>query len=182
MANGSALVGELERTVARWPAASAAKVDSFIKRQVGAAAEVQSRRLLAAAHAELCNRALGRFVELCYDETEAGTLCNLGVGGVVLNHLPVPWSRTRYADYGLTDHGGRVLRVLLVTQLERQAPSRRLLRYAAGKWMVNLTAYPHLAAAQAWLQGCATITADQWLRANDGLPRRGKSHGRNAGR
>lgn len=95
--NGKQLVGELERTAARWPAA-AAKVDKFVRAKVEQAASVQSRRVLAGAQAELCNRALRCFLELCYEETEAGTLCNLGVGGVV---LPSPWSRTKHADYGL---------------------------------------------------------------------------------
>lgn len=174
--NGKALTSELERTAQRWPVAAAAKVDRFVRSKVQHVAEVQSRLVLASAQAELCNRALKRFVELCYEETEAGTLCNLGVGGVVL--LPTPWSRTRYASYGLTDQGGRVLRALLVAQLRQQLPpSRRLLRYGGGKWAVNLAAYPHLPAALAWLEACA-VTPDQWLRANDTLPKRGRKGGK----
>lgn len=177
-ANGKPLVGELERTAQRWPLAAAAKVDKFVRREVQHAAEIQSRRVLAAAQAELCNRALARFIELCYDETESGTLANLGVGGVVL--LPTPWSRTRHASYGLTDHGARLLRLLLLQQLDRQPPPRQLLVYGAGRWVINLRRYPHLAAAQTWL-AATQITPDAWLRANDGLPRRGRKGGRKDG-
>ena len=103
--SGTALHDELERTTQRWPVATMAKVDKFVKAAVGDAAAVQSRRVLAAAQAELANRAMRRFVELLYDETEGGAnLWNVGDGGRVL--IPTPWSRTRHASYGLTDHGG----------------------------------------------------------------------------
>jgi hypothetical protein len=168
--NGNGMVKDLERTSARWPAAAAAKVDTFVRRRVGAAAEVQSRRVLAGAQAELGNRALRRFFELLYDETATGRLCNLGDGGRIL--IAAPWSRTRHAAYGLTDHGGRVLRACLMAQLQALPTFASPLFLAGGRWHVNLRKYADLAPALAWLDKWP-ISADAWLRANDSLPRRG---------
>lgn len=176
--NGKALAGELQRTAQRWPVASAAKVDKFVRSKVQHAAEIQSRRVLAAAHAELCNRALRSFIEKLYEETEGGLLPNLGIDGRI--DIPTPWSRTRYGGYGLTDHGGRVLYAIIVGKLDRLQPAWRLLHFQRGRWYLNLESYPRQEAALGWLRRYG-ITADQWLAANDRLPRRGKG-GKTGGR
>ena len=168
--NGNGLVHDLERTSARWPLAAAAKVDAFVKQKVAAAAGVQSRRVLAGAQAELCNRALTRFFELLFDETATGRLCNLGDGGRI--RIPTPWSRTRHADYGLSDHGGRVLRSVVMQQLGSLPTFASPLYLDDGAWHVNLRRFADLPAALAWL-GKHPVTADAWLLANDALPRRG---------
>ena len=170
--NGNGLVKDLERTAQRWPVASAARVDKFVRGAVGAAAAVQSRRVLAGAQAELCNRALRRFVELLYDETDGGRLVNLGGGGRIL--IPAPWSRTRHAAYGLTDHSRRVLRGVLVAKLDVLPPRYRLLTCEAQSWYVNLDSYGNVGAALGWLRK-HTFTADDWLKHNDAMPRRGRN-------
>ena len=172
--NGNGLVHELERTTARWPAASAAKLDAFVKRAVADAAAVQSRRVLATAEAELCNRAMRRFIELLFDATPGGRFANIGAGGRVL--IPAPWSRRQYAAYGLTDHGGRVLRSIVVRVLDGLPTWSALLYLDGGQWRVNVRKYPDLPAALAWLDKWP-VTADAWLAANDALPRRGRTGG-----
>lgn len=171
--NGNGLVKDLERTSARWPAATAARVDKFIKQKVGDAAGVQSRRVLAAANAELANRALHRFFELLYDETADGVLCNIGEEGRVL--IPAPWSRTRHDAYGLTDHGARVLRSIMTARLAAMPWRFQVMHLdaAAGRWRVNLKHYGNLAAALGWLDQWP-VTADLWLKHNDAMPRRGR--------
>ena len=170
--NGVAFRDELERTAQRWPAAAAAKVDAFVKRSVADAAALQSRRVLAAAHAELCNRALRRFLELVFDQTPGGRLANIGDGGRIL--IPTPWSRRQHAAYGLTDHGGRVLRVLFLGELNNTASWAQPLYLERGQWCVNLRKYGDLAAALAWLDR-HQVTADTWLAVNDAMPRRGRA-------
>lgn len=169
--NGNGLVKDLERTAARWPVASAAKVDRFVKDKVSAAAAVQSRRVLAVAQAELCNRAMRRFVELLYDETDAGRLVNLGDNGRIL--IPAPWSRTRHRAYGLSDHSRRVLRAVLLAKLQAVAPRYRLLTCEGRQWYVNLDSFGNGGAAAGWLRSRGTVTADDWLKHNDAMPRRG---------
>lgn len=135
----------------------------------------QSRRVIAAANAELCNRAVGSFLAQLYDETADGVLCNLAVGGRII--IATPWSRTQHAAYGLTDHGARVLRAVIAEQLQRLPFSRTLLWLERGRWHLNLRYYGSLAAAQTWLHEWP-VTADAWLRHNDALPRRGRKTGR----
>lgn len=170
--NGIALRDELERTVVRWPVAAAAKVDAFVKRSVADAAGVQSRRVLAAAQAELCNRALRRFFELVFDQTPGGRFANVAEDGRVI--IPTPWSRRQYAAYGLTDHGGRVLRRVFLLELSNTAPFLHPLLLSRGQWCVNLRKYGDLAAALAWLDR-HQVTADTWLAVNDAMPRRGRA-------
>ena len=172
--NGNGLVRDLERTSARWPLATAAKVDRFVKNKVGAAAEVQSRKVAAAAQAELANRAMRRFVELVYDETSEGVLCNLGDGGRVL--LPAPWSRTRHRAYGLSDHGARVLRIIITAKLDAMPAKYRLLTCEGGRWYLNME-FGSLGAGLGWLRSRGKVSPDDWLRANDALPRRGRNGG-----
>ena len=172
--NGNGLVHDLERTSTRWPVASAARVDRFIKQKVGDAATVQSRRVLAAANAELANRALRRFFELLYDETADGALCNLGQDGRVL--IAAPWSRTRHAAYGLTDHAARVLRSVITARLAAMPWRFQIMHLDAdsGRWCVNLKHYGNLPAALDWLAQHGAVTSDLWLKHNDAMPRRGR--------
>jgi hypothetical protein len=168
--NGLAYHDELKRTSQRWPVATAAKVDRFLRDSIGDAAAVQSRRVLAAAQAELDNRALRRFCEMLYEERRTGELWNVGDGGQIL--IPTPWSRTRYAAYGLTDHGGRVLRSIMVWRLGALPAYRRWLELDGGRWYLNLRYYGTHQAAKEWMREWA-ITGDLWLEHNDRLPRRG---------
>ncbi len=163
-----ALHDDLQRTVKRWPAATAANVDQFVRSRVNQAAAVQSGRILATANAELANRALTRFIELLYDGA-GGTLYNVAVDGRI--KIAAPWSRTRYADYGLSDHGARVLRSVITWRLA-QLPSKHQLLWCNGsRWFLNLARFPDLAAAGAWL-GQFPVTPELWHSHNETLPRR----------
>lgn len=169
--NGTALHGELERTTQRWPVATAAKVDRFVKERVQAATQVQSRKVLAAARAELARRALASFARRLYeDERVGGELWNVGEDLRIL--IATPWSRTQHAAYGLTDHDARILRAWLVRRLDNLPGKYQWLHYAGGKWFVNFGACPDQAAALAWLAKFGP-TADDWADAAELVPRRG---------
>ena len=172
--NANGLVRDLERTATRWPLAAAARVDTFVKQRVSEAAGVQSRRVLAAAQAELCNRALRRFIELLYEVGPDGRHYNVDADGRAL--VAAPWSRTRHADYGLTDHQGRVLRRALAVKLGGLARHLRLFILDRRGPRLRLGLYSDLTAALGWLD-TYPVTADDWLKANDAMPRRGRTDG-----
>ena len=168
--NGNGLVRSLERTATRWPLAAAARVDTFVKQRVSEAAGVQSRRVLAAAQAELANRALRRFIELLYETGADGRLYNVADDGRAL--IAAPWSRTQHAAYGLTDHQGRVLRRVLASKLASLGWRWRLFVLDRRGPRVKLGIFSDAAAALDWLDRFP-VTADEWLQASDTMPRRG---------
>ena len=171
---GSGLLQEITATVDRWSLASGAAVEQFTRQRLGDAAALESRRLVATAQAELANRAMVRFVELLYD-ADNGRLYNIrSETGRIL--IPMPWSRSRCYDYGLTDHAGRILRSIVTTTLA-SAPARyRWLSLAGGQWHVDLVRYPTQTAVSEWLTKFA-ITSTLWLTHADALPRRGRNAG-----
>lgn len=167
--NGSALHDELARTVTRWPAAAGAKVGAFTRQKLGDLAQVESRRLLATAQVELANRAIWRFAELLFDDA-GGRRWNVARDGRIL--IPTPWSSTRHADYGLTDHGRRILRRAITDHLAHLPPSNRWLLYAEGRWHLSRR-YTTLEAVKAWM-GEYALTPAMWAAAADATPRRGR--------
>jgi len=165
-----ALHDELRRTTERWPRAAAANVDRYVRARVTQVTAVQSQRVLATANAELANVALTRFAELLYDGSPE-RLYNVDADGRIL--IPCPWSRTRYAAYGLTDQGSRILRSIIVTRLA-QLPSKRQWLYMDGRvWCVNLRHYPTAEMARQWIQEFG-VTPTLWAAHADALPARGK--------
>ncbi len=165
-----ALHDELRRTTERWPKAAAASVDRHVRGWVAETVAVQSQRLLATANAELANLALTRFAELLYDGAPE-RLFNVDPSSRIL--IPCPWSRTRYAAYGLTDQGSRILRSIVVTRLA-QLPSKRQWLYMDGRvWCVNLRHYPTAELARQWISEFG-VTAALWSTHAEAMPARGK--------
>ena len=146
-------------------------MDTFVKQRVSEAAGVQSRRVLAAANG-LCNRALRRFLELLYEVGPDGRLYNVDADGRAL--VAAPWSRTRHADYGLTDHQGRVLRRALAVKLGGLARHLRLFILDRRGPRPGPLFRP---GGGAGLARHVSRPADDWLKANDAMPRRGRTDG-----
>jgi hypothetical protein len=163
---------ELRRVATAWPTAATAQVSRWAREKAAHTAQVQSRRLLAEAHAELLRRALVRFAELCY-EGAPDDWYNVGATGRVL--VPVPWSRTQHAAYGLSDPDSRILRAHVADVLAHLPARRAWLWYdARGKrWHINRGAFPTLADAQGWLAGPGALTATRYLSLASDLQRRG---------
>lgn len=157
--NGTALHDELQRTTAQWPAASTAKVGTWARGQLLKAAQVNSRRLIAEAKAELANRAMWRFIELCYDGAP-GHWYNVERTGRIV--IPCPWSRTHHASYGLTDVAGRLLRWHIVGVQDALPERRRLFWFDGQFWHLNRGNFPDLATAQDWLRTVGMVTAARW--------------------
>lgn len=171
---GSGLLQELTATVDRWSVASGAVVEQFTRQKLGDAAALESRRLVATAQADLANRAMTRFAELLYD-ADNGRLYNIRIEtGRIL--IPMPWSRSRCYDYGLTDHAGRILRSIVVSALANAPARLRWLALVGGQWHVDVVRYPTQATANEWLTKFA-VTSTLWLTHADALPRRGRNVG-----
>ncbi len=171
----SGLIQEITGAVDRWSVASGAVVERYTRERLADAAAVESRRLVATAQAELANRAMVRFAELLYD-ADNGRLYNIRrETGRIL--IPMPWSRSKCHSYGLTDHASRILRSIVVANLDGSPSSLRWLRLAGGQWHVDLRRFPSVATANEWVLKFA-ITPTIWLRHADALPRRGRNPGR----
>ena len=170
----NSLHDELRATTERWPVAATAAVRGWARETLRDAAEVSSRRVLAEAKAELANRALWRFVDLCYDGAPA-LWYNVSHFGRV--EVPTPWSRSRCYDYGLTDVAGRLLRVHMVGVLESLPERRRLFWFDGQYWHLNRGGFPALPAAQEWIGTVGIVTAARWDALSQAYP-----NGRKAGR
>lgn len=158
---------ELRDVAGRLPVAATAAVRGWAKEELRKAAEVNSRRVVAEAKAELANRALWRFTELCYDGAPA-VWYNVSRTGRI--EVPTPWSRTRCYDYALSDVAGRLLRVHLVGVLERLPERRRLFWYAGQFWHLNRGGFETLPAAQEWLTTVGIVTAARWDALSQAYP------------
>lgn len=113
------------------------------------AAESLSRRNADTAVCELLNEALGRLVDLAFEEDEGG-LCNVdSVTGRLL--LPLPWGRNGHRLWGLRPQEANVLRRLLFDW--RKDGSLPLLTYDRLRraWYVNLADYADRRVAGRWL-------------------------------
>lgn len=175
---GTALHDELKRTAARWPVAASAKVEGFVRERLAAAAAVQGRRVVATARAELAQRAMQRFLEVLYD-SDAGRLYNVSRNGQL--RIPVPWSRRRHSDYGLTDRESRVLASIITWRLQQLPSKHQLLFYDGRRWVLNLARFPTHESAAAWLTQFS-ITPALWDEHTSRVPQRGRVAGRNGGR
>lgn len=165
---------DLRATVDAWPVAATAAVRGWARERVREAAEVNSRRVIAEAKAELANRALWRFAELVYDGAPA-LWYNVSLTGRI--DVPTPWSRSRCYDYGLSDVAGRLLRVHIVGVLESLPERRRLFWFDGQYWHLNRGTFPALSQAQEWLATVGNVTAARWDALSQANP-----NGRKAGR
>lgn len=129
-------------------------------------AQALSRQGLAAAHAETCNAALQRVIELAYALDTDGRLCNMDRDGRLL--FALPWGKSGYTRWGLRRREADTLRVILQA---RQAPQQGrpvpLFVYdsATRAWFVNVQDYRTHAEAQAYIRQCGITSREfkTWL-------------------
>lgn len=112
-------------------------------------AQSLSRRGLAAAHAETCNAALQRVVELAYAMDTDARLCNVDTDGRLL--VPAPWGKAGYKRWGLRRREADTLRaILMARQTPQQGRPVPLFVYDTDSraWYVNMQDYAER--EQAW--------------------------------
>ncbi len=151
----------------RTMAAGQAHVDAFVRDKLGQAATEEGLRVVAAAQAELAQRAVERWLELLYTDAQFNVRA---VDGQI--RLAPPWSRTRRVNYHLTEPQARTLRFIVVDLLAMLPERRRLFWYdaTARRWVLNQRNFPTLDAALAWQRGPGQITPASWRAAQDQYP------------
>ena len=156
-------VGE---TLSRAQATTGTEVRPFVAQRMAAATETLSRVGIAAASAELCNAALQRLAELCYQRDFDGGMPNMSAGRI---EIPVPMAKLGHRYFGLRRNEQAVLRAVLVARMDRTTPPA-LFTYNPDdrRWYVNLSAYPTLTAAIDHVQTYA-IGAREYRRHHDRL-------------
>lgn len=91
------------------------------RRHVTDVAKQLSNAGAAAASAEICNEAVCKLIDLCYEQDATGR-CNIDPDGRLL--VPAPWGRNGRYKYGLRATQGDVLRLHLqeLQSVRRPAP------------------------------------------------------------
>ena len=155
-------VGE---TLSRAQATTGTEVRPFVAQRMAEATEALSRVGMAAAAAELCNAALQRLCELCYERDFDGGMPNVSGAGRI--EIPVPMAKLGHRYFGLRRNEQAVLRYILVARMTRAEPPALFLYNADDRrWYVNLSAYPTEQAAQKALS-LAPIGAREYRRQHD---------------
>ena len=162
-----AVTRQAGETLGRAQSATGVDVRPFVAKRMAEATATLSRVGLAAAAAELCNAALQRLCELCYERDFDGSQPNMSATGRI--ELPAPMGKAGYQRFGLRRLESDVLRACLVAREGRQDMAPVFLYNPADRrWYVNLQAYPTEQAAQKALT-LAPIGAREYRRQHDRL-------------
>lgn len=138
-------------------------------------AQSLSRAGVAAAHAETCNAALQRVVELAYQTDTDGRLCNMDIDGRIL--FALPFGKAGYKRWSMRRREADTLRTVLMSRQTPQAGRAvPLFLYdpASRAWYVNLEDYRTQAEAMAYVlqYGVTSREYKQTLERVQALDRR----------
>ena len=157
-------VGE---TLSRAQSATGADVRPFVAQRMAEATATISRVGIAAAAAELCNAALMRLAELCYERDYDGSQPNIAHTGRI--EIAVPMAKQGHRYFGLRRLEQEVLRACLVARESRQDTAPVFVYNPDDRrWYLNLSAYPTEQAAQEHLRRMP-IGAREYRRHHDRL-------------
>ena len=152
-------------TLARAQATTGTDVRPFVAQRMAEATEALSRVGLAAAAAELCNAALMRLAELCYQKDYDGSQPNVSATG--RSEIAVPMAKQGHRYFGLRRLEQEVLRACLVARESRQDVAPVFVYNPDDRrWYANVGAYPTEQAAQAALRK-SPIGAREYRRLHD---------------
>lgn len=135
----------------------------YVKQRIADAAGALSLAGSMAARVELCNEALHKLVELCYELDSDGLCCNVDIVTYRIL-IPLPWGSSGWKKWGLRYHEALVMRsIMLDRQGVKPGHIVPLFTYDAGvrTWQLNVIDYPTPKRAQAWLQA-GQITLGEW--------------------
>lgn len=132
-------------------------------------AEEQGLRVVAAAQADLAQRAVERWIELLY-EREGSTWWNVRSDGMIW--LAPPWSRSRRVAYGLSEPQSRLLLRIVKDLIGGLPDRRRLYSYLPQhqRYALNRAHFPAVAAALEWQRTIGAVTAAQWKAYSERYP------------
>lgn len=151
--------------------ATNAKVAGYGTRKLSERAELESRRVVAAAAADLAQTALERWIKLLYHRSEDGQIWyNVRTDHMIW--LAPPWSRSRYSAYGLTEPQARLLLRIRKECFDTLHISMQLYVYSPvhQRFFLNRHKYPTLDLAIRWQQTTGAITTDMWHTFNERYP------------
>jgi hypothetical protein len=154
-------------TLSRAQLTTGAEVRPFVAQRLAEATAALSRVGLAAAAAELCNAALQRLAELCYERDYDGSQPNMSATGRI--EIPAPMGKAGYQRFGLRRLESDVLRACLLARVSRTDTAPVFVYNDDDRrWYVNLSAYPGEQAAQQALRNFP-IGAREYRRQHDRL-------------
>ena len=149
-------------TLGRAQSATGTEVRPFVQARLREATAALSRVGQAAASAELCNAALQRLAELCYQRELDGGMPNMSATGRI--EIPSPMGSAGYQYFGLRRLEQEVLRLILVARMERKEPPALYFYDSSDRrWYVDFAHYPTMTAAISHLETWA-IGAREYRR------------------
>lgn len=161
------------------------RLHAFAVGRVEQVASIRTRRAVCQAQADKMQGAMEAWAETVY----ADLRYNLHPHSHAIL-VPAPWSRTHHRHYALSEPEGRLLAILVGDVIAMLPARRRLVEYdGVNRWLLNLSHFPQLGDALAWLRGPCAITANQvlegWVRYPHGrriVSPNGPSAGQRTGR
>lgn len=137
----------------------------YVKQRIADASDALSLAGSMAARVELCNEALFKLVELCYELDSDGLCCNVDIVTYRIL-IPLPWGSSGWKRWHLRYHEALVMRaIMLGRQGVKPGHPLPLFTYDSDSrtWSLNVYDYPTPKRAQAWLQA-SQITLGEWRR------------------
>ena len=119
------------------------------------AAEIATRKTIAAAQAEVMREVLAKLISVVYETDENGRLWNITRDGRIDGVL-MPWSNRGYKEWGVRRTHAKILRYTMVRR-----PSPFSYNGSDSRWYLNLQKYPTADHAYRWLDGI-NLDADLW--------------------
>jgi hypothetical protein len=151
--------------------ASNAKVAGYGTRKMAKKAELESRRVVVAAVAELAQAAMERWVTYLYDRSDDGkTWWNVRSDNMIW--LAAPWSRSRYSAYQLSERQGRLLLRIRIDNIDPLPERMKLYVYSEmhQRFFLNRHRYPTLESALEWQRTVGAISAEMWHEFSERYP------------
>jgi hypothetical protein len=151
--------------------ATNARVAGYGTRRMAERAEVESRRVVAAAAAQLAQAALERWISLLYHRSDDGrTWYNVRSDNMIW--LAPPWSRSKCGAYRLSEPQARLLLRIRQDNIDPLPERMRLYIYSPvhQRFFLNRHRFQELAAALEWQRTVGAVTTDMWHEFNEKYP------------
>lgn len=171
MANIIYTANTLTTLGARTLEATNAVVAGYGTRKMGERAEIESRRVVAAAAADLAQAALERWISLLYHRSDDGqTWYNVRSDNMIW--LAPPWSRSRCGAYRLSEPQARLLLRIRQDNIDPLPERMRLYIYSPvhQRFFLNRHRFQTLESALEWQQTVGAVTTDMWHEFGEKYP------------
>lgn len=141
---------------------SMAQPAGYVKQRIADAAASLDRSGVMAAHVELCNEALNKFVSILYKKDESGVYACLDTVTQRIK-IPAPWGSAGWKRWGLRHWEAVVLRSILMARLKSEQPALFDYNDIERTWHLNVQAYRTSTAAMSYLERCP-ISVQEWRK------------------